>query len=105
MTKELKALQKIGNAQMNSQYFIVNQNEVRYRIVADDYLKELKTIEKGLKEKAKQDKVLEIIKSFNCYTIEEIQGQSYLMMGTMFLKSPKIPISKENALLLKEYFK
>lgn len=53
----------------------------------------------------KQDEILRIIKSFNCYTVEEIQGQWYLMMGTIVVKSPKIPISEETAMMLKEWLK
>ena len=52
-----------------------------------------------------KDEILRIIKSFNCYTVEEIQGQWYLMMGTIVVKSPKIPISEETAMLLKEWLK
>ena len=50
---------------------------------------------------AKED-VLEIIKSFNDYQIVEVQGQWYLMRGIEFGKSIKMPITKEQADLLKE---
>ena len=56
----------------------------------------------NLKEAEKKLKALEIIKSFNDYQIVEVQGKWYLMRGIEFGKSIKMPITKEQADLLKE---
>lgn len=50
-------------------------------------------------------KAFEIIKSFGNYEVIEVQGQWYLLQGNSFLKSPKIPITKEQAILLTEVLK
>lgn len=58
--------------------------------------KELVMVEKSLK-------ALEIIKNFNTFSIEQIQGQWYLFAGVAsFRNTARIPITEEQAMLLKE---
>jgi hypothetical protein len=52
--------------------------------------------------KQKKLKAFEIIKSFANYKIVEVQGQWYLIQGVSFDKSPKIPITETQAILLSE---
>lgn len=49
MSKGLEALYKIANAEMKEQYK-VTKNDFVYRVISDEYSKELKIIEKELKE-------------------------------------------------------
>lgn len=69
------------------------------------YLKQMNGLTSKLAKYEKEHKALEIIKKLNPYTVVEVQGQWYLMIGDIFVKAPKIPITEESAILLKEELK
>lgn len=106
MSKELTPLKALENIKHYDSR--VGLHEDDYKII-ETALKDYENLK--LKHRSMQDavlddfkklKALEIIKSFVYFDIIEVQGQWYLIQGTSFDKSLKLPITKEQAKLLKE---
>ena len=90
MNKELIEIIKYTN-KLNNHDYISMGDELNY----DASLRSLKsTLE-----------VFDIIKKFNNYEVIEVQGQWYLLQGNSFFKSPKIPVTEEQAILIREVLK
>lgn len=51
---------------------------------------------------AKRLKAFEILKQFDAFRVIQVQGQWFIMLGDVFVKSPKIPITEEQASALME---
>jgi len=103
MNKELtplEALHKIANVEMKEQYK-ASKNCLVYRVISDEYSKELNTIEKSLK-------ALEIIKNkFHLHIVkDEKNGNFYAMVMFAYKDFPQYCIyetnNKEEYDLLKE---
>ena len=112
MNKELeplKALETIRTICYQDEYerMMSHWDTDKYFKIVKNALKRLDKIETTTYSVLREDisnklKAIEIIKSFNDYQIVEVQGKWYLMRGIEFGKSIKMPITKEQADLLKE---
>ena len=111
MTKQLTPLEALHSVD----HWIQVEFAEQFKII-EKALKRLEEIDNrpfinGIREEMPADvickklKALEIIKKLNPYTIVGVQGQWYLMIGDIFVKAPKIPITEEQAILLKEVIK
>lgn len=134
MSKELKALERLGNIEMHEQY-VVTKGGVKYATVADYHRKDLDIIETALKENKnlkckvvtttasclmlkeeldKKNKALEIIKKTRVDTniikesidYEDYCGLEAQKMLSLMLNAPKqIGITEEEYKVLKEILK
>ena len=114
MSKELTPLEALGiiayGKEMEScDVYVCRTTQKKAFQIVETALKDYENLK--LKHRSMQDavlddfkklKALEIIKSFVYFDIIEVQGQWYLIQGTSFDKSLKLPITKEQAKLLKE---
>lgn len=106
MNEELTPLEAFENIIVDLTPYLRNANDKEIKIVKNA-LERLNKIETTTHSVLREDisnklEALEIIKSFNDYQIVEVQGKWYLMRGIEFGKSIKMPITKEQADLLKE---